>query len=64
MQPDSVSDLKAHVLLKNFKQVRKVIGEVEDTLLTSGVDGILMDLGMSSMQVSFSNFHYMSLAMC
>lgn len=44
-------DLKAHMLLRNFKEIKQAIGQVEDKLLMSGVDGILMDLGMSSMQV-------------
>lgn len=49
--PCSCSNLKAHMLLKNFKEIKQVIRQVEDELLKSGVDGILMDLGMSSMQV-------------
>lgn len=44
-------DLKAHMVLKNFKQIKQVIVQVDEKLLTSGVGGILMDLGMSSMQV-------------
>ncbi|XP_010669567.2 uncharacterized protein LOC104886764 [Beta vulgaris subsp. vulgaris] len=44
-------DLKAHMLLRNFKEIKQVIGQVDEKLLLSGVDGILMDLGMSSMQV-------------
>ncbi|KAK9699615.1 hypothetical protein RND81_08G185100 [Saponaria officinalis] len=52
VQSDLTANLEAHVLLKNFKHIKKVIGEVDDKLLTSGVDGILMDLGMSSMQVN------------
>ncbi|XP_057958825.1 uncharacterized protein LOC131151591 isoform X2 [Malania oleifera] len=46
-----ISHLKAHILLKNFRNIKTVIAEVNDQRLTSGVDGILMDLGMSSMQV-------------
>ncbi|KAH9607911.1 hypothetical protein KSS87_005761 [Heliosperma pusillum] len=54
IQSDSISDMKVHILLKNFKHIRKVVGLVDDELLTSGVDGILMDLGMSSMQIDDS----------
>ncbi|CAH9136541.1 unnamed protein product [Cuscuta epithymum] len=46
------SQLKVHTYLKNFKDVKYVLCEVDKRLLTSGVDGILMDLGMSSMQVN------------
>ncbi|XP_031111688.1 uncharacterized protein LOC116015677 [Ipomoea triloba] len=46
------SDLKVHTYLKNFKDVKSVLCEVDKGLLTSGIDGILMDLGMSSMQVN------------
>ncbi|CAL1362447.1 unnamed protein product [Linum trigynum] len=49
---DSHSHLKTHTLLKNFRNVKSVIGEVDANLLQSGVDAILMDLGMSSMQVN------------
>ena len=51
--PGSSFGLKACMLLKNFKEIKQVIKLVDEKLLTSGVDGILMDLGMSSMQVSF-----------
>ncbi|KAF8389189.1 hypothetical protein HHK36_025882 [Tetracentron sinense] len=47
------SDLKAYTLLKNFKDITSVLDEVDEKLLSHGVDGILMDLGMSSMQVCF-----------
>nr|GMD72246.1 ribosomal RNA small subunit methyltransferase H-like [Ipomoea batatas] len=46
------TDLKVHTYLKNFKDVKSVLCEVDKGLLTSGIDGILMDLGMSSMQVN------------
>ncbi|XP_049387986.1 uncharacterized protein LOC125852300 [Solanum stenotomum] len=49
---DTVSALKVHTFLKNFKDVKSVLGEVADDLLIGGVNGILMDLGMSSMQVN------------
>ncbi|KAL2896679.1 Ribosomal RNA small subunit methyltransferase H [Bienertia sinuspersici] len=48
-------NMKPHILLRNFKEIKQVIGQVEEKLLLSGVDGILMDLGMSSMQVPY--FH-------
>lgn len=53
MPPSSNTGLKAHMLLRNFKEIRQAISQVDEKLLLSGVDGILMDLGMSSMQVSF-----------
>lgn len=49
---DTASALKVHTFLKNFKDVKSVLGEVANDLLTGGVNGILMDLGMSSMQVN------------
>ncbi|XP_015056614.1 uncharacterized protein LOC107002920 [Solanum pennellii] len=49
---DTASALKVYTFLKNFKDVKSVLGEVADDLLTGGVNGILMDLGMSSMQVN------------
>ncbi|CAN4081105.1 unnamed protein product [Withania somnifera] len=49
---DTLSALKVHTFLKNFKDVKSVLGEVADDLLYGGVNGILMDLGMSSMQVN------------
>ncbi|KAK9279472.1 hypothetical protein L1049_013151 [Liquidambar formosana] len=46
------SDLKVYTLLKNFKHIKSVLAEVDEKLLNHGVDGIVMDLGMSSMQVN------------
>ncbi|RVW17225.1 hypothetical protein VitviT2T_004611 [Vitis vinifera] len=46
------SHLKAHTFMRNFKNIKSVLREVDEELLSSGVDGILMDLGMSSMQVN------------
>ncbi|XP_030948652.1 uncharacterized protein LOC115972483 [Quercus lobata] len=46
------SDLKTHTILKNFRHIKSVLSEVDKKLLDTGVDGILMDLGMSSMQVN------------
>ncbi|KAM7490702.1 hypothetical protein LguiA_033623 [Lonicera macranthoides] len=51
---NSSSNMKAHILLKNFKDIKSALVEIDDKLLQSGVDGILMDLGMSSMQVNNS----------
>ncbi|KAL5995003.1 hypothetical protein ACLOJK_025061 [Asimina triloba] len=45
------SDLKTHTFLKNFRYIKSVLGEIDEDL-PGGVDGILMDLGMSSMQVN------------
>ncbi|XP_047161216.1 ribosomal RNA small subunit methyltransferase H-like [Vigna umbellata] len=42
-------DVKAFTVLRNFRDVKSVLREFSD--LHMGVDGILMDLGMSSMQV-------------
>lgn len=44
-------NLKTHTLLKNFKYIKSALREVDGNLLESGVDGILLDLGLSSMQV-------------
>ncbi|KAJ7958676.1 Ribosomal RNA small subunit methyltransferase H [Quillaja saponaria] len=46
-----VSDLKVYTPLKNFRHIQSVVGEIDEKLLGTGVDGILMDLGMSSMQI-------------
>nr|XP_043608772.1 ribosomal RNA small subunit methyltransferase H isoform X2 [Erigeron canadensis] len=51
---DSSSNLRTHTFLRNFKNIKSTISEVDEKLLISGVDGILMDLGMSSMQVNNS----------
>jgi len=46
--------LRAYTHVKNFKYIKQVLGSVDESLAVgfSGVDGILIDLGMSSMQVS------------
>ena len=49
----TTSELKVHTFLKNFRYIKSVLSEVDEELIHSGVDGILMDLGMSSMQVCF-----------
>lgn len=48
VQPPS----KAFTFVENFKSTKVVLARVDPQLLSSGVDGILMDLGMSSMQVN------------
>lgn len=47
------TELKTYTFLKNFRHIKTVLSEVDENLPDSGVDGILMDLGMSSMQVCF-----------
>ncbi|KAL7163717.1 hypothetical protein ACSBR2_039773 [Camellia fascicularis] len=49
---DSTSKLKGHAFLKNYRHIKHVLREVDEKLLSPGVNGILMDLGMSSMQVN------------
>lgn len=48
---DLISDLKVLTYLKNFKHIKTVLHDIDEKLLASGFHGILMDLGMSSMQV-------------
>lgn len=50
---DPASELKVYTLLKNFRHIKSAISEIGDNHLDLGIDGILMDLGMSSMQVNF-----------
>ncbi|GLJ11159.1 hypothetical protein SUGI_0144890 [Cryptomeria japonica] len=45
------SNLKLNIVCNNFKEIKSVVGQVDKTLLVDGVDGIVMDLGMSSMQL-------------
>ncbi|KAK3152107.1 hypothetical protein QOZ80_2BG0154510 [Eleusine coracana subsp. coracana] len=49
--------LRAYTHAKNFKYIKQVLDCVDERLEvgSSGVDGILIDLGMSSMQVNRSN---------
>uniref|UniRef100_A0A804PEJ9 MraW methylase family protein n=1 Tax=Zea mays TaxID=4577 RepID=A0A804PEJ9_MAIZE len=49
--------LRAYTHVKNFKYIKQVLSSVDESLVvgSSGVDGILIDLGMSSMQVNKSN---------
>ncbi|XP_056174888.1 uncharacterized protein LOC115665838 [Syzygium oleosum] len=46
------SNLRGYFLLRNFRFIKSVVDEVGDELMDSGFDGILMDLGVSSMQVN------------
>ncbi|XP_030542382.1 ribosomal RNA small subunit methyltransferase H isoform X2 [Rhodamnia argentea] len=46
------SNLRGYFLLRNFRFIKSVVDEVADELMDSGFDGILMDLGVSSMQVN------------
>ncbi|KAG8660483.1 ribosomal RNA small subunit methyltransferase H [Manihot esculenta] len=48
----SHSHLKAQTFIRNFKHIKSLLADVDPRLLHSGVDAILMDLGMSSMQVN------------
>lgn len=52
-------DVKAFTVLRNFRDVKSVLREFTD--LNMGVDGILMDLGMSSMQVCSTTTYLMYL---
>lgn len=48
------SSVKVFTVLRNFKHIKSALIETgEEQLSAAGVDGILMDLGMSSMQVCF-----------
>ncbi|KAJ8471607.1 hypothetical protein OPV22_025950 [Ensete ventricosum] len=51
---DSRGNLEAYTHVRNFKYIKSVLGGVDENLLDVGVNGILMDLGMSSMQVDDS----------
>lgn len=48
---DPTSDLQVHTFVQNYKSIQSVIRDIDEKQLDIGVDGILMDLGMSSMQV-------------
>ncbi|GAB2286449.1 hypothetical protein Dimus_020853 [Dionaea muscipula] len=49
--PHWPANLKVHFVIRNFKEIKQVIAELDKKLSVSGVNGILLDLGMSSMQV-------------
>ncbi|CAN6485476.1 unnamed protein product [Victoria cruziana] len=44
--------LQRYTFLRNFRDVRSIVKQVDANISSDGVDGILMDLGMSSMQVN------------
>lgn len=48
----STTALQVHTVVKNYKYIKSVLGCLDSRLVGSGVNGILMDLGMSSMQVN------------
>ncbi|XP_058724795.1 uncharacterized protein LOC131596212 [Vicia villosa] len=49
---ESESNVKVFTMLKNFRHIKSVLrGTGEEQLGVASIDGILMDLGMSSMQV-------------
>lgn len=54
----SHSHLKAQTFIRNFKHIKSLLADVDPRLLHSGVDAILMDLGMSSMQVLFLHYFF------
>lgn len=55
---DSASSVKVFTMLKNFRHIKSVLrGTGEEQLGVASIDGILMDLGMSSMQVHFLTLH-------
>lgn len=43
-----------HLICTNFRNIKKAVQDVDLKLEYQGVDGILMDLGMSSMQVALT----------
>jgi 16S rRNA (cytosine1402-N4)-methyltransferase len=54
---DRESSMKVFTVLRNFRHIKSVLrGTGEEHLGLSSVDGILMDLGMSSMQVHFQHY--------
>ncbi|KAM0936754.1 putative 16S rRNA (cytosine(1402)-N(4))-methyltransferase [Dioscorea sansibarensis] len=59
---DGAPGLKAYTHVRNFKYIKSVLTDVDENLLNSGVDGIFMDLGMSSMQVNHSERGFSVLA--
>ena len=53
LQQWASSNVDLHLVLTNFRNIRKAVTDVDARLAGEGVNGILMDLGMSSMQVGF-----------
>ncbi|KAG0558702.1 hypothetical protein KC19_10G047900 [Ceratodon purpureus] len=52
LQRKASSDVQLHLVLTNFRNIKKAVTDVDAKLADEGVNGILMDLGMSSMQVN------------
>ncbi|KAJ7521164.1 hypothetical protein O6H91_19G040800 [Diphasiastrum complanatum] len=48
----TLKNLQLHLLHTNFKYIKNVLKRVDNDLALTGVNGILMDLGVSSMQQS------------
>ncbi|XP_052209570.1 uncharacterized protein LOC127812979 [Diospyros lotus] len=48
----SASVLKVHMISRNYKDINYVLHEIDEKVVSPGVDGILMDLGISSMQIN------------
>ena len=46
--------LRAYTHLRNFKHIKSLLGGIDENLLSQGVNGILMDLGLSSARVLLS----------
>lgn len=46
------SNVQLHLVLTNFRNIKKAVTDVDSKLAGEGVNGILMDLGMSSMQLN------------
>lgn len=53
LRGDSESGVKVFTVLRNFRHIKSVLRETGEENLgaAAAIDGILMDLGMSSMQV-------------
>ncbi|CAI9094796.1 OLC1v1030591C1 [Oldenlandia corymbosa var. corymbosa] len=49
---EPTSELCIHTFVQNYRSIKSVLGGIDEALLGAGVSGILMDLGMSSMQVN------------
>ncbi|KAG0467001.1 hypothetical protein HPP92_018581 [Vanilla planifolia] len=47
----SRDELRAYTHVRNFKYIKAVLDGIDENLLSEGVDGIFLDLGLSSMQV-------------
>lgn len=54
LQAMASSDVQLHLVLTNFRNIKKAVNGADAKLVHEGVNGILMDLGMSSMQVDMA----------